>query len=85
MKKLAFIFVLLIPFSGCRETKKPDFPGNSKIATPDIEKAFISFRIGVPQWDSDSRFNELLELFDRHRGVTDEIPFSPPQLTPLYP
>jgi hypothetical protein len=75
MRKLAFIFVLLIPFSGCRETKNPDLPGNSKITNPVIEKAFISFRIGVPQWISDSRSKELFDMFDRYKGVTDEITF----------
>lgn len=38
-----------------------------------IEKAFISFRIGVQLWMSEDRFNALLDLFDKYRGVTDEI------------
>ncbi len=38
-------------------------------------KAFVSFRIGVGQWESDARFKELLALFERHKGVTDEITF----------
>ena len=39
------------------------------------DKAFVSFRIGVGQWESDKRFEELLALFERHKGVTDEITF----------
>lgn len=46
-------------------------PGGRK----EIEKAFISFRIGVPLWASGERFTELLDLFDRYRGVTDELTF----------
>jgi len=42
---------------------------------PKIDKAFISFRIGVTQWASQKRCNELFELFDKYKGVTDEITF----------
>ncbi len=48
-------------------------PGISESST--TGKAYVSFRIGVPQWFSESRFNELLDLFDRYKGVTDEITF----------
>ena len=40
-----------------------------------LSKAFISFRIGVPLWTSETRSNELLDLFDKYKGVTDEITF----------
>jgi hypothetical protein len=40
-----------------------------------IEKAFISFRIGISQWGAEESFDALLALFDRHPGVTDEISF----------
>ena len=40
-----------------------------------FEKAFISFRIGTPQWLRDERFGELLGLFEKYKGVTDEITF----------
>lgn len=40
-----------------------------------IDKAFISFRIGNSHSLSQTRFNELLDLFDKYRGVTDEITF----------
>ena len=44
-------------------------------AAPAIEKAFISFRIGVPQWMPENRYRELLALFEKYKGVTDEITF----------
>jgi len=44
-------------------------------AAPALDRAFISFRIGVPQWMPEGRFRELLALFEKHRGVTDEITF----------
>jgi hypothetical protein len=42
---------------------------------PVLNKAFISFRIGVPQWLSESRYHELLGWFEKYKGVTDEITF----------
>ncbi len=44
-------------------------------AVTTIDRAFISFRIGVPQWMSDERYAALLELFEQYKGVTDEITF----------
>ena len=38
-----------------------------------IEKAFISFRIGTKQWLDQKCFDEMLELFEKHKGVTDQI------------
>lgn len=55
----------------------PD-PVPGAAGTPDepaIEKAFISFRIGVPQWMPEPRFHDLLALFEKYKGVTDEITF----------
>lgn len=40
---------------------------------PVQERASISFRIGVPQWASQSRFEDLLALLEKYPGVTDEI------------
>ena len=40
-----------------------------------LDKAFVSFRIGMGQSMSDARFNELLALFDKYPGVTDEVTF----------
>ncbi|MBI4025854.1 MAG: hypothetical protein HY360_12790 [Verrucomicrobia bacterium] len=38
-----------------------------------LDKAFISFRIGTPQWMPPKRFQELLQLFEKYRGITDEL------------
>ncbi|MBM4090407.1 MAG: hypothetical protein FJ276_13445 [Planctomycetes bacterium] len=38
-----------------------------------FDKAFVSFRIGMGQSMSESRFTELLDLFDKYPGVTDEV------------
>ena len=35
----------------------------------------ISFRINVARWQSDERFRELMDTFERYRGVVDEITF----------
>ena len=40
---------------------------------PQLEKASISFRISVNQWMPRERFGQLLDLFERNPGVTDEI------------
>ncbi len=42
---------------------------------PPVTKASISFRIGVPQWSSDSRYRELLAWFEKYKDVTDELTF----------
>jgi hypothetical protein len=44
-------------------------------ATAPIGKAFISFRIGLTQWMPENRYRELLALFQKYKGVTDEITF----------
>ncbi|MBN1437194.1 MAG: hypothetical protein JW936_08965 [Sedimentisphaerales bacterium] len=38
-------------------------------------KADISFRVGVRQWFSDTRFQQLLKFFAERRTATDEITF----------
>lgn len=68
-----FVLTLL----GCNQMTKSS---NERIiqsgsATTKIEKAFISFRIGVPLWISEKRCNEVFDLFDKYKGVTDEITF----------
>lgn len=40
-----------------------------------IEKAFVSFRIATFQWAGDEQFEGLMALFEKHKGVTDEITF----------
>ena len=41
----------------------------------EIKKAFVSFRVCSPQWGSDKCFGELLALFEKYKGITDEITF----------
>ncbi len=50
-----------------------------------IEKASVCFRIGQPIWANEERFNELLDLFDAHRGVTDEITLFTSETHPPLP
>jgi hypothetical protein len=40
-----------------------------------LNKAFISFRVGVTLWQPENRYRELLALFEKYKGVTDEITF----------
>lgn len=40
-----------------------------------LKGAFIAFRIGVPLWVGDERFDELMKLFEQNKGVTDEVTF----------
>lgn len=47
----------------------------TSLTVQQLDKAYISFRIGVPQWLSEKGYEELLALFERHKGVTDEITF----------
>ncbi|HPO12144.1 MAG TPA: hypothetical protein PLI09_01760 [Candidatus Hydrogenedentes bacterium] len=50
-----------------------------------IEKAFISFRIGVPQWLNDERYRGLLAVFEKYKGVTDEVTFFTSETHPPLP
>ncbi|MCX6219567.1 MAG: hypothetical protein NTZ69_01095 [Bacteroidia bacterium] len=75
MNKIIVIAVFIL--MGCNQlTNKP-----VSAVMPDsaiglkIEKSFISFRIGVPLWTSEKRCNEVFNLFDKYKGVTDEITF----------
>ncbi len=41
-----------------------------------IERAFLSFRLGVNRWYlPETRYEELLEILERHKGVADELTF----------
>ena len=50
-----------------------------------IEKASVCFRIGQPIWSDEARFTELLDLFDAHRGVTDEVTLFTSETHPPLP
>jgi hypothetical protein len=76
MRRVLFYFaivVLVASGSNAAETIQP------------IEKAFISFRIGTTLWEPDGRYQELLNLFDKHKGATDEITFFPSRTHPPLP
>lgn len=53
--------------------------------TQRIDKAFISFRIGTTTWLPEARFNEQMALFDKYRGVTDEVTFFTGETHPCLP
>lgn len=69
MKRIAAI-VGLVCLTGVFLT-----PARAEQPSPEIPKAFVSFRIGTSLWMRAERFDELMGLFARHRGVTDEITF----------
>lgn len=76
MKNVIVLISIFILFSCTRVADKQDTPMKSANSTDvKIEKAFISFRIGIPLWISETRCNELFDLFDKNKGVTDEITF----------
>jgi hypothetical protein len=76
MKKTIIILSAFLIFSCSHEDKKPGSLKNSvNSENTSIEKASISFRIGVPIWISEKRCNELFDLFDNYKGITDEITF----------
>ncbi len=72
-------FVLLsAALAAAQADELPRRTGGDEGQTPapqQLSKAFVSFRVGVPQWMAEQRFEELLALFERYPGVTDEITF----------
>ncbi len=51
----------------------------------ELKRAFISFRIAVQQWMPEKRFQALLALFEKYKGVTDEITFFTSETHPPLP
>ncbi len=66
--KILFAILIFVVLS-CSTQPEKKSPGSG------IDKAFISFRIGIGQSLQDKRFNELLNYFDSYKGVTSEITF----------
>ncbi len=60
-------------------------PATQPAVPTSIEKASVCFRIGQPIWSDEARFNELLDLFDAHHGVTDEITLFTSETHPPLP
>jgi hypothetical protein len=50
-----------------------------------LDKAFVCFRIGTPLWMPDDRFAELMALFEKYKGVTDEVTFFTSETHPPLP
>ena len=50
-----------------------------------FKKAFISFRLGTILWMPDERFDETMKLFEKYRGVTDEVAFFTSETHPCLP
>lgn len=55
------------------------------MATTRTGEAFISFRIGVPLWRPEARFEEVLSLLDEHPGLADEIALFTSETHPPLP
>jgi len=53
--------------------------------TPRIDKAIISFRIGTATWIPEARFDEQMALFEKYKGVTDEVTFFTSETHPCLP
>jgi hypothetical protein len=71
MKYLTAIALVLSVATISRAAEPTNIPEQGQT----VEKAFISFRIGPPQWMPENRYGELLALFEKYKGVTDEITF----------
>ena len=71
------VAIAVIILMGCNQVNnKTESSSKSNSSTnAEIEKSFISFRIGVPLWISETRCNEIFDLFGKYKGVTDEITF----------
>jgi hypothetical protein len=68
MRHLSHAVVLVLSLPPCCGTAI-----RAESSRAPIDKASIGFRIGVSQWMREERFDQLLDLFGRHKGVTDEI------------
>lgn len=69
MKTLACGTVLWLSALWCG----PARAAAEEAAPPAPQKAFISFRVSTQQWMPEARFERLLALFEKHKGVTDEV------------
>ncbi len=66
--QICFAMLLLLLFSCSSDVKQKSQPTTDEAST-----ANMSFRIGIGQSLSKDRFIELLDYFDKYKGVTDEI------------
>jgi len=73
--KILYTISLLSLLACTQLSNKTKDLASSNSSKSTVEKAFVSFRIGVPLWISEKRCNEVFDLFDKYKGVTDEITF----------
>jgi hypothetical protein len=86
MKRIIVSSLVCLLISCHQDSIKPDSSRKPfSQSNPKIEKAFVSFRISVPQWISKKRSTELFNLFDKYKGVTDEITFFTSSTHPPIP
>lgn len=50
-----------------------------------LDNACISFRIGTPVWLPEARFSGLMALFEKYKGITDEVTFFTAETHPCLP
>jgi hypothetical protein len=82
MKRFVFLLLLAAAVVGAAA---PESDPGVKSAEVQLDKAYISFRIGVTQSLPEKRFTDLMELFDKYKGVTDEISFFTSETHPPIP
>lgn len=73
MRHLVHAATLLLLLSSCCRIVACAEPGSAPVGKTPLGKASIAFRIGVNQWMQEERFERLLDMLERHKGVTDEI------------
>ncbi len=79
-KQIYYTLLILLVLSCSTQSER-----QPKVSDIGIDKAFISFRIGLPVSLSEKRYTELLDLFDKYEGVTDEITFFTSETHPPTP
>lgn len=77
-------FAVIIPSVFASDSQDKTQPEKKSLGLG-IDKAFISFRIGIGQSLPDERYHELLDYFDNYKGVTDEITFFTSETHPPIP
>lgn len=77
MKRFISVAIILLGavMSAADEPSEKQIAASVSKPGTSVAKAFISFRIGPPQWMPENRYRELLALFEKYKGVTDEITF----------
>lgn len=72
MKYLASLAIVVVTSSTLVAVEPASKPAQAQ----PLDKAFISFRVGVARWwTPETQYRELLALLEKYKGVTDEITF----------